>query len=93
MTRARRFQPGTVAYVAVAVAVLVGLALVALGAWQAGMTVAGAAMAAASVARALLPERLAGLLRVRRRTSDVVLMLGFGVALITLAAAIPARAG
>jgi hypothetical protein len=91
VTTGRRLAPGTVAYVAVAVAVLVGLGLVALGAWQAGITVAGAAMAAASLARALLPERLAGLLRIRRRTSDVVLMLGFGVVLIALAIAIPTR--
>ena len=91
MTTGRRLAPGTVAYVAVAVAVLVGLGLVALGAWQAGITVVGVAMAAASLARALLPERLAGLLRIRRRTSDVVLMLGFGVVLIALAIAIPTR--
>ena len=93
MTTGRQLEPGTVAYAAVALAVLIGLGLVALGAWQAGTTVAGVAMAGASLARALLPERLAGLLRIRRRTSDVVVMLGFGVALITLAVAIPARAG
>lgn len=84
MSSGRRAELGTYVYAAVAITVLVGLAFVALGAWRTGTVVAGVAMVTAGVARWALPERIAGLLRIRRRSSDVLLMLAFGAMLITL---------
>jgi len=84
-----RPEPGTYVYAAVAIAVGVGLLLVGQGSWRTGVTVAGAAMVVAGAVRSAVPERLAGLLRIRRRASDVVLMVGMGAALITLAAVVP----
>jgi hypothetical protein len=84
-----RPEAGTYVYGGAALAVLVAIALVAFGRWQLGVTVAGAALGVAGVCRGALPERAAGLLRIRRRTSDVLLMLGFAVALVALAALVP----
>jgi hypothetical protein len=84
-----RLEPGTYVYAAVAAAVGVGLLLVSQGSWRTGLTVVGGAMVAAGAVRSAVPDRLAGLLRIRRRASDVVLMVGMGAALITLAAAVP----
>ena len=84
MTSGRRAELGTYVYAAVAIAVLFGLVLVVIGVWRAGTIVAGGAMVTAGVARGALPERIAGLLRIRRRSSDVLLMLTFGAVLIAL---------
>jgi ABC-type uncharacterized transport system permease subunit len=46
-------------------------------------------MITAGIARGALPERIAGLLRIRRRSSDVLLMLAFGTVLIALGVMIP----
>lgn len=91
MRTAPRLELGTYVYAGVATTVLVGFGFIAAGAWRAGITLAGMALITAGVTRGALPERLAGLLRIRRRVSDVVLMLAFGVALITLATLIPAQ--
>ena len=40
-----------------------------------------------------LPERQAGMLRVRRKGSDVVMMLLVGVALVVLAVVVPDQPG
>lgn len=80
---------GDAAY-ALAVAVLAtGLVVLALGGWRIGLVVCGAALAGASLARAALPERAAGLLRVRRRWFDVTWTLALAVLLIALALTIP----
>lgn len=86
---AGRPEPGTYVYAAVAVAVGAGMVLVAFGPWRTGITAAGVAMVVAGAVRSAVPDRLAGLLRIRRRASDVVLMVGMGAALITLAAVVP----
>lgn len=85
----RRPEPGTYVYVAVAVAIAIGVTLAAAGAWRFGVTVAGVAMVAGGVFRGAVPERSVGLLRVRRRSTDVVLMIGMGAVLIALAAMVP----
>jgi ABC-type uncharacterized transport system permease subunit len=89
VTPGRRSELGTYIYAGVAVAVLFGLVLVAIGGWRAGTIVAGGAMITAGIARGALPERIAGLLRIRRRSSDVLLMLAFGTVLIALGVMIP----
>ncbi len=80
---------GSVLYAGVLVVLVTGLALIATGPWRVGTGVCGGAMVAAGVGRLLIPERMAGLLRVRRRSSDAVLMFLFGAALVVLAVAVP----
>ncbi|MDQ3627245.1 MAG: DUF3017 domain-containing protein [Actinomycetota bacterium] len=88
--RGRRLPPaGTVIYLAMAVTVTAGLGLALTGAWRDGITVTGAALVTAGAFRAVVPERMAGLLRVRRRTSDTAVLVGLGVALVVLVLMIP----
>ncbi|MFC6150748.1 MULTISPECIES: DUF3017 domain-containing protein [Mumia] len=80
---------GTRAYVALVVALCVGLMLVALGAWRQGILVLGSSFVGGAVVRAALPEPRAGLLRVRGRTFDVAWMLAVGAGLVALAFVVP----
>lgn len=64
---------------------LVGLAVLATGDWRLGLLIIGAAVALAGVIRLVLPERLAGLLAVRRRWLDVVILALLGVAIVVVA--------
>ena len=69
--------------------VTVGLALVVWGAWRTGIVWMGVAMLVGALTRAVLSERAAGMLRVRRRWSDTVLLTVAGVSLIVLAVIVP----
>lgn len=82
---------GTVIYALVAVVVAVGLAVMAFGPWRLGVSLCGGAFAAAAVARIAVPERSAGLLRVRRRVIDVLWMVAIAGLIITLAIVIPSQ--
>jgi hypothetical protein len=80
---------GLVYLVAVAVSG-VGLLVVAFGPWRRGVGVIGVALLFAALMRALLPDRDAGMLRVRRhRWVDVLMLGGVGASLIVLASVIP----
>ncbi|MGY1602650.1 DUF3017 domain-containing protein [Geodermatophilus sp. SYSU D00815] len=74
---------------AVLLGVGVGLLMVALEHWRAGLLVTGLAVVGGAVLRLLLPVRLAGFLAVRSRTVDVLLMGGAGLALAVIALAVP----
>jgi multisubunit Na+/H+ antiporter MnhB subunit len=81
-------------YLVVVGSSVVGLAIVALGAWRPGVAVIGAALLVGAGARALLRDRDAGMLRVRRHRWVDVLMLGcVGTALLVLASVIPNQPG
>jgi len=54
-----------------------------------GGVVAGAALLVAAVARLMLPTRLAGLLAVRHRATDVVTLTVLGVSLLTAGLVLP----
>jgi hypothetical protein len=82
---------GGVVYLLVLAAVLTGLALAVAGAWRTGVTWIGGALVAAAGVRVVLPERQAGMLRVRRKGPDVLLMLLGGAGLVTMALWIPAQ--
>ncbi|MBA8793255.1 hypothetical protein FHX74_000849 [Friedmanniella endophytica] len=69
--------------------VAAGLVVVALGAWRLGCVITGAALAIGAVERIALPRRNAGLLRVRSRAFDVLVMLGLAVTIVALAFAVP----
>ena len=80
---------GGVVYLGVLAAAVVGLVIVALGAWRTGVSWIGAGLLVAALARLGLSERGAGMLRVRRKWSDVLMLAAAGVALIALAIAVP----
>ena len=79
---------GTVFVVIVGI-VTVGLGLVVWGAWRTGIVWMGVAMLVGALTRAVLSERAAGMLRVRRRWSDTLLLTVAGVGLILLAVLVP----
>ena len=65
-------------------AVGVGLLLVTLGYWRRGLVVIGLALVGTAVLRLLLPLRRVGLLAVRSRWVDVLMLAGSGLALTIL---------
>lgn len=66
-----------------------GLLVVAFGPWRIGVGMIGAGLVAGSMARTLLPDRAAGLLRVRRLSADVVIMTALGIVIVVLAFLVP----
>ena len=70
-----------------------GLLVVSFTSWRRGVTIVGAALLLSALARASLGEYDAGMLRVRRRWFDVLLLTGTGFMLIFLAATIPNQPG
>ncbi len=66
------------------VVVGIGLLLATLGHWRRGLVVIGLALVGAALLRLLLPVRRVGLLAVRSRSVDVLLLAGTGLALTVL---------
>jgi hypothetical protein len=65
------------------------MVIVALDGFRLGCTMLGASVGFASVARAVLPARRVGLLVVRSRPFDVMVLAAMGAALVVLAAVTP----
>jgi hypothetical protein len=85
---------GGLVYLVVVGLSAVGLLVVAFGPWRRGIALIGFALLLGAVARAVLRDRDAGMLRVRRgRWIDVLMLGGVGTALITLASVIPNQPG
>jgi hypothetical protein len=84
---------GGVLYFIVVAATLSGLLVALLSSWRRGVTIVGAALLLSALARSLLGEYDAGMLRVRRRWFDVLLLSATGFMLIFLAATIPNQPG
>ena len=84
---------GGVVYLIVVGMAVTGLAIVVVGAWRTGVSWMGAGLLFGSLFRLVLPERRAGMLRVRRKTVDVALLALSGAALIVLAIVIPDQPG
>ncbi|HEY3339822.1 MAG TPA: DUF3017 domain-containing protein [Propionicimonas sp.] len=68
--------------------VTIGLFFVFLGHWRAGSSLIGAAITAGGLLR-LMPQQRVGLLAVRNRAVDSILLLGVGIGVIILAWWIP----
>jgi hypothetical protein len=68
---------------------LVGLGAVAFDHFRTGCLLLGFSVLFAALARLLLPARRVGLLVVRSRAFDVVVLIGMGVALVVLAVVVP----
>lgn len=87
-----RRYPSTIGgalYLCVLVTMGVGLLLVALAGWRSGIRVIAASLAAAALFRLVLPQKDAGMLAVRRRWVDVVVVGGVSAVLFFLASSIP----
>ncbi len=80
---------GGACYLAVLVAVAVALAITMLGDWRVGIKVLAASLGAAAALRLVLRQRDAGMLAVRHRILDVVILGGLGTLLWVLAVTIP----
>ena len=66
-----------------------GLATAGTGRWRLGVLLVGLALVGGAVLRLVLPARTAGLLVVRGRLLDAVLLLGLGLATVVLVLAVP----
>lgn len=80
---------GGVVYLTVLAASLVGLGIVVAGAWRTGLGWIGVGLLVAAFTRLVLSERGAGMLRVRRKWSDVAMLTVAGAALIVLTFIVP----
>jgi hypothetical protein len=80
-------------YLCVLAAAMVGLVIVLAGPWRTGLSWIGAGLLFAAVTRLVLSDRRAGMLRVRRKWSDVLMLTIAGVGLIVLAVVVPNQPG
>jgi len=84
---------GGLVYLIVVATSAVGLLVVAFGPWRRGVALMGLALLLGAFMRAVLRDRDAGMLRVRRnRWVDVLMLGGTGTALLVLASVIPNQA-
>ena len=80
---------GGVVYLVVLGMAVTGLAFTAGGAWRTGVSWVGAGLLVAAAARLGLSEHGAGMLRVRRKIPDVLMLLVAWIALLVLAVVVP----
>ena len=94
-THERRY-PSTIGglfYLLILATGAVGIGIAWAGDWQLGVRCLAAALCAAAALRLVLPAKDAGMLAVRHRLFDAVLLGGIGVAIFFLAATIPDQLG
>ncbi len=87
-----RRYPSTIGgafYLLVLLISAVGLGLVAHGDWRPGVRCMAGALVFGAAARLVVPAQQAGMLAVRRRLVDVVILVAVGVALWFLSTSIP----
>jgi hypothetical protein len=80
---------GTIAFLACLGLTALGVLLAVLGSWRQGAGYVGVSLLLACLVRFVLPERMAGLLRVRRKALDVVLLGLLGIGIVVLALLVP----
>lgn len=91
-----RRYPSTIGgafYLLVLVTAIVGVGIVWAGNWRLGVRCLAGALLVAAVMRLVLPAKDAGMLAVRHRAVDCVLLAGLGGALVFLAQTIPNQPG
>jgi predicted cobalt transporter CbtA len=87
-----RRYPSTIGgafYLVVIAVVGIGIGIVTTGNWRVGVQWFGGGLVLAALARAVLPAKDAGMLAVRKRWWDCLLLAGTGAVLIFLAVSIP----
>jgi hypothetical protein len=87
-----RRYPSTIGglfYLVVLAITAVGIVISWTGDWRLGVKWIGAALVLGAVVRVVLPRRDAGMLAVRNRVIDAVMLSGVGVTLIFLSESIP----
>ena len=87
-----RRHPSTIGglfYLVVLAITAVGIVISWTGDWRLGVKWIGAALILGAVVRVVLPRRDAGMLAVRNRAVDAVMLSGVGVTLIFLSESIP----
>jgi hypothetical protein len=87
-----RRYPSTIGgmfYLIVLAVSAVGLGVVTQGNWRLGVRWIASALVFAALVRLLIPARQAGMLAVRRRAVDVVILAAIGIALWVLSISIP----
>jgi hypothetical protein len=80
-------------YLVIVAMTLIGLGITVAGPWRTGVSWMGVALLVGAASRLVLSERGAGMLRVRRRLTDVLMLSGAGVALLVLAVVVPNQPG
>lgn len=81
---------GSKIYLLLLLGVAVGLVLIIFGQWRPGIAVIGTAFVVGAGARAVVPQRHVGMLRVRGKVFDIGWMSLLGVSLILLSIVVPA---
>lgn len=76
-------------YLLVLLVSAVGLGIVSQGDWRLGVKWIGASLVFGAVVRLVIPAQQAGMLAVRRRAVDVVILAAVGIALWFLSTSIP----
>ncbi|QWC86024.1 DUF3017 domain-containing protein [Nocardioidaceae bacterium] len=84
---------GGVVYLLVLAASVLGVVLAAAGPWRAGVSVVAATLLLAALARLRLPQEEAGMLGVRGKLVDVVMLLVVSGSLLLLVVGIPEQLG
>jgi hypothetical protein len=81
------------AYLLVIALVLLGLGIVLVGSYRPGSLLVGAAVGLAASLRAVLPQEAAGMLAVRGRRVDTLVLAMVALAVIVLAVVVPPPSG
>lgn len=80
---------GGLVFLGVLIAALAGVVVAALGPWRLGVSLLAVSLLVGAGSRLLIPEANSGMLKVRGRYMDAVILTGLGIALLILAATIP----
>ncbi|MEO5853665.1 MAG: DUF3017 domain-containing protein [Nocardioides sp.] len=91
-----RRYPSTIGgafYLLVLAASMVGMVIVVVGSWRTGVRWVATALVLGSLVRLVLPSRDAGMLAVRSKWLDALMISGVGAALFFLAETIPNQPG
>lgn len=91
-----RRYPSTIGgafYLLVLAVCMVGVGIVVTGEWRTGIRVFGGALLLGALVRLVLPNRDAGMLAVRVKPFDVLMLAALGSALLFLAGSIPDQPG
>jgi hypothetical protein len=95
-TRPPRRYPSTIGgafYLVVLAGSAVGMGIIVWGDWRVGVRWIGAALVFGALVRLVLPSRDAGMLAVRSKLLDALMLSGVGAVLFFLAATIPNQPG